>query len=108
MIFLRFVTCLTMDKFVTYEVNLPLWHLLQACQREEDAQHTKMMLRFREEKIKQLELLVHSKLSSEKYLMEENKALLEEIQLVRARTDRNPELTRFALENIRLHEQLQL
>uniref|UniRef100_A0A2N9EIC7 Kinesin motor domain-containing protein n=1 Tax=Fagus sylvatica TaxID=28930 RepID=A0A2N9EIC7_FAGSY len=79
-----------------------------ACQREEDAQHTKMMLRFREEKIKQLELLVHSKLSSEKYLMEENKALLEEIQLVRARTDRNPELTRFALENIRLHEQLQL
>lgn len=67
-----------------------------------------MMLRFREEKIKQLELLVHGSLSSENYLMEENKALLEEIQLLRARIDRNPELTRFALENIRLHEQLQL
>jgi kinesin family protein 15 len=89
-------------------VNLPLWHLLQACQREEDAQHTKMMLRFREDKIKQLELLVHGTLSSENYLMEENKALMEEIQLLRARIDRNPELTRFALENIRLQEQLQL
>jgi len=67
-----------------------------------------MMLRFREEKIKQLELLVHGKLSFDTYLEEENKALLEEIQLLRARTDRNPELTRFALENIRLQEQLQL
>ena len=67
-----------------------------------------MMLRFREEKIKQLELLVHGKLSFDIYLEEENKALLEEIQLLRARTDRNPELTRFALENIRLQEQLQL
>lgn len=66
------------------------------------------MLRFREEKIKQLELLVHGKLSFDTYLEEENKALLEEIQLLRARTDRNPELTRFALENIRLQEQLQL
>lgn len=67
-----------------------------------------MMLRFREEKIKQLELLVHGKLSFDTFLQEENKALLEEIQLLRARTDRNPELTRFALENIRLQEQLQL
>jgi len=66
------------------------------------------MLRFREDKIKQLELLVHGTLSSENYLMEENKALMEEIQLLRARIDRNPELTRFALENIRLQEQLQL
>lgn len=66
------------------------------------------MLRFREEKIKQLELLVHGKLSFDTYHEEENKALLEEIQLLRARTDRNPELTRFALENIRLQEQLQL
>lgn len=66
------------------------------------------MLRFREEKIKQLELLVHGKLSFDTFLQEENKALLEEIQLLRARTDRNPELTRFALENIRLQEQLQL
>ncbi|KAG6731459.1 hypothetical protein I3842_01G130000 [Carya illinoinensis] len=81
---------------------------LLACQREEDAQNTKMMLRFREEKIKQLELLVNDSLSSEKYLLGENKALLEEIQMLRARIDKNPELTQFALENIRLQEQLQL
>lgn len=81
---------------------------MQACQREEDAQNTKMMLWFREEKIKQLELLVNGSLSSENCLMEENKALLEEIQMLRARIDKNPELTQFALENIRLQEQLQL
>ncbi|TXG71464.1 hypothetical protein EZV62_000043 [Acer yangbiense] len=79
-----------------------------ACQREEDAQRIKMMLKFREEKIKQLELLVNGCLSTEKYLSEENKALKEEIQLLQGRIDRNPELTRFALENIRLLEQLQL
>ncbi|XP_031256347.1 kinesin-like protein KIN-12C [Pistacia vera] len=79
-----------------------------ACQREEDAQRIKMMLKFREEKIKQLESLVNGSLSAEKYLMEEIKALKEEIQLLQARIDRNPELTRFALENIRLLEQLQL
>ena len=67
-----------------------------------------MMLKFREEKIKQLELLVNGCLSTEKYLSEENKALKEEIQLLQGRIDRNPELTRFALENIRLLEQLQL
>ncbi|KAK2647075.1 hypothetical protein Ddye_022270 [Dipteronia dyeriana] len=79
-----------------------------ACQREEDAQRIKMMLKFREEKIKQLELLVIGCLSTEKYLSEENKALQEEIQLLQGRIDKNPELTRFALENIRLLEQLQL
>ncbi|KAK9289237.1 hypothetical protein L1049_017711 [Liquidambar formosana] len=79
-----------------------------AHQREEDAQRTKMMLRFREEKIKRLELLADGSVSAEKYLMEENNALLEEIQLLQARIDRNPELTRFALENIRLIEQLRL
>lgn len=67
-----------------------------------------MMLKFREEKIKQLELLVNGFVSAEKYLMDENIALKEEIQLLQARIDRNPELTRFALENIRLLEQLQL
>lgn len=40
------------------------------------------------------------------YLLEENSALSEEIQLLRAKVDRNPEVTRFAVENIRLLEQL--
>ncbi|KAL5781898.1 hypothetical protein ACOSP7_006927 [Xanthoceras sorbifolium] len=79
-----------------------------ACQREADAQRIKMMLKFREEKIKQLELLVNGCVPAEKYVAEENKSLKEEIQLLLGRIDRNPELTRFALENIRLLEQLQL
>ncbi|KAF5206813.1 Kinesin, partial [Thalictrum thalictroides] len=77
-------------------------------QREEDAQRTKMIVRFREEKIKRLELLSDGLVSADEYLMEENKALLEENQLLQARIDRNPELTRFALENIRLIEQLRM
>lgn len=81
---------------------------LQACEREEDARHTKLMLRTRDDKIKRLELLVDGMLSAEKYLMEENKALQEEIQMLQARPDGNPELTRYAVENSRLLEQLQL
>ncbi|OVA13546.1 Kinesin [Macleaya cordata] len=77
-------------------------------QQEEDAQRTKMILRFREEKIKRLELLTDGLVSADEYLMEENSALYEEIQLLQARIDRNPELTRFALENIRLLEQLRM
>ncbi|KAK2969643.1 hypothetical protein RJ640_025820 [Escallonia rubra] len=79
-----------------------------AHQREEDAQCTKMVLRFREEKIKRLELLSDGLVSADKYLLDENNAVVEEIQLLKARIDRNPELTRFALENIRLLEQLRL
>ncbi|TYJ17740.1 hypothetical protein E1A91_A09G073800v1 [Gossypium mustelinum] len=78
------------------------------CQKEEDVQRTKMMLRFREEKIKNLESLATGLVSTEEYLMEENQALKAEIQLLRTKIDRNPELTRFALENIRLIEQLQI
>ncbi|KAJ6772272.1 KINESIN-LIKE PROTEIN KIN-12C ISOFORM X1 [Salix koriyanagi] len=78
------------------------------CQKEEDVQHTKLILRFRDEKIKQLESLIDGSLPADRYLMEENKALKEEIQLLQPRLDKSPELTRFALENIRLLEQLQL
>ncbi|KAJ6720892.1 KINESIN-LIKE PROTEIN KIN-12C ISOFORM X1 [Salix viminalis] len=78
------------------------------CQKEEDVQHTKLILRFRDEKIKQLESLIDGSLPADHYLMEENKALKEEIQLLQPRLDKSPELTRFALENIRLLEQLQL
>lgn len=80
----------------------------QVFQKEEDARHAKMMLRFREEKIKRIQSLVDGVMSAEDYFMEENKALQEEIHQLQARTDRNPELTRFALENLRLREQLQV
>ncbi|EEF43163.1 ATP binding protein, putative [Ricinus communis] len=76
------------------------------CQREEELQRTKMMLRLREAKIKHLESLVDGSLPADNFLMDENKALKEEIMLLQARIDKNPELTRFALENLRLLEQL--
>nr|CAD1841377.1 unnamed protein product [Ananas comosus var. bracteatus] len=75
-------------------------------QREEDTRCTKMMLKFREDKIHRMETLLNGETATDTYLLEENKALSEEIQLLRARVDRNPEVTRFALENIRLLDQL--
>ncbi|KAK7388059.1 hypothetical protein VNO78_22862 [Psophocarpus tetragonolobus] len=77
-------------------------------QREEDIQHTSSMLRHYREKNKQLELLVDGKLSAENYLTEENKALQEEIQLLKVKIDKNSESYRLALENGRLLQQLQL
>ncbi|OVA15456.1 Kinesin [Macleaya cordata] len=75
-------------------------------QREEDTQCTKMMLKFREDKIQRMESLVGGLIPSDMYLLVENSALSEELQLLRAKVDRNPEVTRFALENIRLLEKL--
>ena len=79
----------------------------QVKQREDDAQFNKMMLRFREDKIKRLESTLEGTLSSDSYQSDENQTLKEELQLLRARLDKNPELTRFAIENIRLMDQLQ-
>ncbi|XP_073006055.1 kinesin-like protein KIN-12F isoform X2 [Typha latifolia] len=75
-------------------------------QREEDTRCSKMMLKFREDKIHRMETLLDGEMPKDVYLLEENKALTEEIQLLHARVDRNPEVTRFALENIRLLDQL--
>lgn len=79
---------------------------VQVKQREDDTQCSKMMLRFREDKIKRLESLSAGFLTAELYLMQEKNTLVEELQLLQAKIDRNPELTRFAMENIRLLEQL--
>ncbi|XP_022897116.1 kinesin-like protein KIN-12F isoform X3 [Olea europaea var. sylvestris] len=75
-------------------------------QREEDTRCTKMMLKFREDKIQRMESLLGGFTSADAYLLEENREFSEEIQLLRARVDRNPEVTRFAVENIRLQEQV--
>ncbi|GJN35335.1 hypothetical protein PR202_gb24092 [Eleusine coracana subsp. coracana] len=77
-------------------------------QRELDTRSAKMLLKFREEKIHRDEALVQGKLPTETYLVEENKSLSEEIELLRARVDNNPEVIRFALENIRLSNQLKM
>lgn len=65
-----------------------------------------MMLKFREDKIQRMESLLNGLTPTDTYLLEENCALAEELQLIRAKVDKNPEVTRFALENIRLLEQL--
>ena len=75
-------------------------------QREVDTQSGKMILRFREDKIRRLETLSKGLLSVDSYLVEEKNMLMEEIQLIQEKVDRNPELTRFAMENIRLLDQL--
>ncbi|XP_020108284.1 kinesin-like protein KIN-12E isoform X1 [Ananas comosus] len=80
-----------------------LVHLL-----EDDAQRTRVILKLRDEKLRRLELLADDLVSSDVYLMEENVALSKEIQLLRERIDRNPDLSKFALENIRLVEQLRM
>ncbi|CAK8563854.1 unnamed protein product [Lathyrus sativus] len=79
-----------------------------AQQKEEDAQHTSIMLSHCKEKVKQLELLVDGQLSAEKYLMEENRALKEEFRVHKTKIDKNSESSRFALENDRLSQQLQI
>lgn len=65
-----------------------------------------MMLKFREDKIQRMESLLGGLMSADDYLREENNALSEEIQLLRLRLDKNPEVTRFAAENIRLLDQV--
>nr|XP_043629351.1 kinesin-like protein KIN-12F [Erigeron canadensis] len=75
-------------------------------QREEENKCTKMMLKFREDKINRMESLVAGSIPADSYLLEENNMLTEEVRMLRSKADRNPEVTRFALENIRLLEQL--
>ncbi|CAH9125833.1 unnamed protein product [Cuscuta epithymum] len=75
-------------------------------QREEDTRSTKMMLKFREDKIYRMESILNGLIPSDTYLLEENCALVEELKLVQAKVDKNPEVTRFALENIKLLEKL--
>ncbi|EYU37720.1 hypothetical protein MIMGU_mgv1a000013mg [Erythranthe guttata] len=75
-------------------------------QREEDTRCTKMMLKFREDKIQRMESLLGGLMSADDYLLNENKTLSEEIQLLRESIHKNPEVTRFARENIKLLEQV--
>ncbi|GJX38687.1 kinesin-like protein KIN-12D [Tanacetum coccineum] len=75
-------------------------------QREEENRCTKMMLKFREDKISRMESLLAGSKPVDSYLLEENNTLREEISIFHAKVDRNPEVTRFAVENIRLSEQL--
>lgn len=65
-----------------------------------------MRLRFREERIKRLEAVASAKLSAETHLVQEKEELLKEIEALCNQVDRNPEVTRFAMENLQLKEEL--
>ncbi|XP_022869345.1 kinesin-like protein KIN-12E isoform X2 [Olea europaea var. sylvestris] len=77
-----------------------------AKQREDEIQGLKMRLRFRESGIKRLEAVASGKISAETHLLKEKEEHLKEIEVLRTQVDRNQEVTRFAMENLRLKEEI--
>ncbi|KAJ4829159.1 hypothetical protein Tsubulata_032718 [Turnera subulata] len=77
-----------------------------AKQREDEIQGLKMRLRFREAGIKRLEAVASGKISAETHLLKEKEEHLKEIAVLRTQVDRNQEVTRFAMENLRLKEEI--
>lgn len=65
-----------------------------------------MRLRFRESGLKRLEAVASGKLSAEAHLLKEKEEHLKEIEVLRTQVDRNQEATRFAMENLRLKEEI--
>ncbi|XP_062212428.1 kinesin-like protein KIN-12G [Phragmites australis] len=77
-----------------------------AAQRSEEVRSFKMRLKFREERIKRLEQVTSGKLSAEAHLLQEKEELVKELEVLRSQLDRNPEITKFAMENLQLKEEL--
>ncbi|XP_050370950.1 kinesin-like protein KIN-12E [Argentina anserina] len=77
-----------------------------AKQREDEIQGLKMRLRFREAGIKRLEMVASGKISAETHLLTEKDEHLKEIEVLRSQVDRSQEVTRFAMENLRLKEEI--
>ncbi|XP_061360312.1 kinesin-like protein KIN-12E [Gastrolobium bilobum] len=77
-----------------------------AKQREDEIQGLKMRLRFREAGIKRLEAVASGKISAETHLLNEKEEHLKEIEVLRAQVDRSQEVTRFAMENLQLKEEI--
>ncbi|XP_022973576.1 kinesin-like protein KIN-12E [Cucurbita maxima] len=77
-----------------------------AKQREDEIQSLKMRLRFREAGIKRLEAVASGKISAETHLLKEKEEHLKEIEVLKNQVDRNQEVTRFAMENLRLKEEI--
>lgn len=65
-----------------------------------------MRLGFREAAIKRLEAVASGKIVAETHLLKEKEEHLKEIEILRAQVDRNQEVTRFAMENLRLKEEI--
>ncbi|KAL6894094.1 hypothetical protein ACP4OV_008192 [Aristida adscensionis] len=77
-----------------------------AAQRTEEVRSFKMRIKFREERIKRLEQVASGKLSAEAHLLQDKKQLEKELEVLRGQLDRNPEITKFAMENLQLKEDL--
>uniref|UniRef100_A0A453LU12 Kinesin motor domain-containing protein n=1 Tax=Aegilops tauschii subsp. strangulata TaxID=200361 RepID=A0A453LU12_AEGTS len=77
-----------------------------ATQRSEEVRSFRMRLRFREDRIKRLEQVASGKLSAEAHLLQEKEDLMKEIEALRNQLERNPEITRFAMENLQLKEEI--
>ncbi|KAM7528476.1 hypothetical protein LguiB_031886 [Lonicera macranthoides] len=77
-----------------------------AKQREDEIQGLKMRLRFREAGIKRLEAVASGKISAETHLLKEKEEHLKELEVLRAQVNRNQDVTRFAMENLRLKEEI--
>ncbi|KAG8098161.1 hypothetical protein GUJ93_ZPchr0013g37896 [Zizania palustris] len=96
------------EKEVALKATIAAKHFAEqlATQREEEVRSFKMRLRFREDRIKRLEQVASGKLSAEAHLLQEKEDLVKEIDALRGLLDRNPEVTRFAMENLQLKEEL--
>ncbi|XP_021715629.1 kinesin-like protein KIN-12E isoform X2 [Chenopodium quinoa] len=77
-----------------------------AKQRQDEIQGLKMRLRFREAGIKRLEAVASGKISAETHLLKEKEEHLKEIEVLHAQVNKNQEVTRFAMENLRLKEEI--
>ncbi|KAG9131879.1 hypothetical protein Leryth_019134 [Lithospermum erythrorhizon] len=80
--------------------------LLLAKQREDEIQGLRMRLRFREDAIKRLQAVASGKISAETHLLKEKEEHLKEIEVLRNEVSCNPEVTRFAMENLRVKEEI--
>ena len=65
-----------------------------------------MRLRFPEAAIKRLEAVASGKILAETHLPKEKEEHLKEIEVLRVQVDRNQEVTRFAMENLQLKEEI--
>ncbi|CAM0906969.1 unnamed protein product [Alopecurus aequalis] len=74
--------------------------------KESDSQRLRETLKLRDEKLRRLHLLADDLVPSDGYLVDENAAMLQEIQLLQKQINENPQLTQFAFENKRLIEQV--
>ncbi|KAG8079583.1 hypothetical protein GUJ93_ZPchr0007g3950 [Zizania palustris] len=73
---------------------------------ESDTRRLRRMVNLRDEKIRRTDLLADDRISYDGYLMDENAAMLQEIQLLQEQINENSQLLEFALENKRLIEQV--